>query len=77
MANYNSNMLCSNSLSSAGEDEAEEGFSRRGFVSHGVCSWDQISPQKTTHQIDRICSALLNCSMASALSLSVCVMHTF
>ena len=43
----------------------------------GVYSWDQINPQKTTHQIDRICSARVNCAIVSARSLGVFVRHTF
>jgi len=42
-ANYNSSVLCSKSLSNAGEDEAGEVFSRRRFVSRGVFSWDQVN----------------------------------
>jgi hypothetical protein len=46
-----------------------------GIVSHDVYSWDQINSQKTTHQIYRICSARVNCAMASARSLCLCEAH--
>ena len=41
-------------------------------VVHDVYSWDHINPQKTTHQIDRICGAHVDCAVASALSV-LCV----
>jgi hypothetical protein len=46
-------------------------FVAGGIVSHDVYSWDQINLQKITHQIDRICSARVNCAVASARSLCV------
>jgi hypothetical protein len=47
-----------------------------GIVRHDAYSWGQIDPQKTTHQIDRICGARVDCAEASARSFCVCVWGT-
>jgi H+/Cl- antiporter ClcA len=47
-----------------------------GIARHDVYSWGQINPQKTTHQIDRICGAREYCAVVSALSIWVCEEHT-
>jgi len=43
---------------------------------HDMYSWDQISPQKTIQQIDRICGARVDCAVASARSFCVSAGHT-
>jgi hypothetical protein len=66
------------SLSQArGRMNPELYFFACGIARHDVYSWDKINPQKTTHQIGRICGARLDCAVASARSFSVCVGHTF
>jgi hypothetical protein len=52
-------------------------FVAGGIVRHDVYSLDQISPQKTMQQSDRICGARVDCEVASALSFCVSVWHTF
>jgi hypothetical protein len=47
-------------------------FVAGGIVRHDVYSWGQINPQRTTHQIDRICGAREYCAVVTALSICVC-----
>jgi hypothetical protein len=48
-----------------------------GIARHDLYSWGQINPQKTTHQIDRICGAREYYAVVSALSICVCEEHTY
>jgi hypothetical protein len=49
-------------------------FVAGGIVMHDVYSWVKINPQKSTHQIDRICGACEYCALVSTFS--VCLRGT-